>query len=96
MKKLYDLAVKTSSYTGKDGQVKNKWQTVGSVMEGDKIQANGQKGKFIMIDRTFNPAGVPNPDNKDSVLISMFAPKEKDQPGQAVFGENPFSNEPEF
>jgi len=26
----------------------------------------------MILDRTFNPAGVPNPDNKSSVLVSMF------------------------
>ncbi len=29
-------------------------------------------GQFMILDRTFNPAGVPNPDNKSSVLVSMF------------------------
>ena len=69
MKKVYDLAVKTGSYQNKNGETKNRYQNVGSVMEGDN-------GQFIIMDRTFNPAGVPNPDNKSSVIISMFAPRE--------------------
>jgi hypothetical protein len=26
--------------------------------------------------RTFNPAGVPNPENRDTIVVSMFAPKD--------------------
>lgn len=62
--KVADLAVKTGTYE-KDGQTKNRYLNIGTVMSGDN-------GQFILMDRTFNPAGVPNPDNKDSVLISVF------------------------
>jgi hypothetical protein len=90
MKKLYDLAVKTGSYE-KDGQTKNKWMNVGSIMEGDN-------GKFMFLSRCFNPAGIPNPDNKENILISMFAPKDKVLSGEQkpVFGENPFEDGTEF
>lgn len=64
--KLYDLAVKTGSYM-KDGQEKGRYENIGSVMQGDK-------GQFLILKRTFNPAGVPNPDCKDSVLVSCFEP----------------------
>ena len=65
MKKLYDLAVKTGTYE-KDGETKNRYENVGSVMEKD------DGGKFIFLNRTFNPAGVPNPDNRSNVILSMF------------------------
>ena len=64
MKKMYDLAVKTGEYQ-KDGKTKNRYQNIGSIMENDNDQ-------FMILDRTFNPAGVPNPDNKSSVIVSMF------------------------
>jgi len=64
MKKVFDLAVKTGEYQ-KDGETKNRYQNIGSIMENDN-------GQFMILDRTFNPAGVPNPDNKSSVLVSMF------------------------
>ena len=64
MKKVYDLAVKTGEYQ-KDGKTKNRYQNIGSIMENDNDQ-------FMILDRTFNPAGVPNPDNKSSVIVSMF------------------------
>ena len=31
------------------------------------------------MDRTFNPAGVPNPDGKESLLISMYDAKPREQ-----------------
>lgn len=71
-KKLYDLAAKTGEYLDSNGKTKGRWQNVGAVM------ANDDGGKFIMLDRTFNPAGIPNPDNRSTVLLSMFEPREHD------------------
>lgn len=68
MNKVYDLCVKSGSYE-KGGETKSKWLNVGAVLSGDK-------GMFILLDRTFNPAGCPNPEGKETVLISMFEPKE--------------------
>ena len=65
MKRIKDLAVKTGTYES-NGQTKGRYLNVGSVMEDDNNK------KFLMIDRTFNPAGVPNPDNRSNVIISMF------------------------
>ena len=76
MKKKYDLAVATEKYTNRNGEEKTKWQNIGSVMQNDK-------GFFALIDRTFNPAGVPNPENKSQILVSMFEPKQQtNQPQQ--------------
>ena len=66
-KKLYDLKVKVGEYQ-KDGDTKGRYETIGAVM------ANDDGGKFIMLRRTFNPAGVPNPDGRDALLVSMFEP----------------------
>lgn len=76
MAKLYDLVVKTGTYE-KDGETKNRYKTVGAVM------SNQDGGKFIMLDRLFNPAGVPNPDDRDTVILSMFEPRENDGGGDA-------------
>ena len=72
-KKLYDLAVKTGEYTVQ-GQTKGRYENVGAVMQSD------DGGKFIMLKRVFNPAGVPDLSgrNSDSVLLSMFPPKDSD------------------
>jgi hypothetical protein len=72
MKKLYDLAVGTSKYTNRDGQEKTNWLNVGAIMEKE------DGSRLIFLDRTFNPAGVPNPDNRSNVILGMFKPKAKD------------------
>ena len=65
MQKLYDAVVKTGEYTDGQGNTKGRYENVGSVMQGDN-------GQFLILKRTFNAAGVPNPDNKDSVIVSFF------------------------
>lgn len=64
-KKIKDLAVKVGSYES-NGKTKNRYVNVGSIMQKE------DGGEFILISRTFNPAGVPNPDNKDTILVSSF------------------------
>ena len=85
MKKLYDLAVKTGTYE-KDGETKNRYENVGSVMEKD------DGGRFILLNRTFNPAGVPNPENRSNVILSMFKnePKKESAPPPHGDDEVPF------
>ena len=83
MSKKYDLVIKNGEYQ-KDGETKTKWQNVGVVME-------GEKGMFILLDRTFNPAGLPNPENRNNVLISMFSKKEDNS--QPEIKDNQFSDD---
>ena len=85
MSKIYDLAVKTGSYTNHQGDEKSKWKTIGSIIE----TKNG--GKVILIDRTFNPAGVPVEYGKDSIMISMFEPKQKES--QAGSQGSPYNDD---
>ena len=75
MNKTHDLVVKTGSYQDNNGEIKGSYENVGSVMQGDN-------GMFLILKRTFNPAGVPNPDNKDSVILSCFEPKQQGQQQQ--------------
>lgn len=70
MKKVYDLAVKTGSYE-KGGETKNRYEQIGSIMEGDS-------GQFMILKKSFNPAGISQGDGKDSIIVSMFAPKPAD------------------
>jgi hypothetical protein len=76
--KTHDLAVKTGTYTDRQGNEKGRWKNVGSVLE------TNDGGRVIILDRTFNPAGVPNPEGRDTVMLSMFEPKERDQGGAAA------------
>jgi len=77
--KLYDLVVKTGEYQNAQGETKARYENIGSVMQGDN-------GQFAIIKRTFNPAGVPNPEHKDSVIASMFEPQNNQgqQQGQGM------------
>lgn len=73
--KLYDLAVKTGEYTDREGSTKGRYVNVGAILQKD------DGGKFIMLERWFNPAGVPNPDGRSTVILSMFEPRQDN--GQA-------------
>lgn len=68
-RKVKDIVAKVGEYTDRNGQTKARWQNVGALME-DK---DGQP--FIMLARWFNPAGVPS--DRESILLSCFAPKEQ-------------------
>jgi len=70
-KKLMDLAVKTGEYTNKEGAIKGTYENIGAVMESD-----GRK--YILLNRTFNPAGLPNPDNRSTIIVSLFEPRGKE------------------
>ena len=70
-KKLYDLAAKVGSYTNNSGQQKNRYQNIGVVLE-------GKDGPFLLLNRYFNPAGVPCDPSKDSIIVSMFSPQGQD------------------
>ena len=71
--KTHDLAVKTGTYTDRQGNEKGRWMNVGSVLE------TNDGGRVILLNRTFNPAGVPNPDGRDTVMLSMFEPRDNQQ-----------------
>ena len=73
-RKTHDLVIKTGSYTNNQGETKNRYENIGSMMEGDN-------GPFIIMKRTFNPAGVVNPENKDSLIVSCFEPNNNQQGG---------------
>jgi len=76
MGKKYDLVVKVGEYTDNQGQTKGRFKNVGVVMD-------GQNGPYILLDRTFNPAGVGGNDGRESIIISMYEPKQEGgQPAQ--------------
>ncbi len=69
MIKKYDIVAVTGTYQ-KNGETKNRFKNVGVMMEKD--------GKpFLLLERTFNLAGLPNPQGKDTVLLSLYEPKDK-------------------
>lgn len=72
MKKTHDLAVKTGSYATASGEKKGRYENVGMILETDN-------GEMMLLKRTFNPAGVPNPDGRDSVVLYRFEVKPRQQ-----------------
>ena len=79
MPKKYDVVAKNGEYTDKSGAVKSRWLNVGSIMENDK-------GLYMIMNRTFNPAGLPNPENKEGCFLSLFPAKES-QNRQAEYNQ---------
>jgi hypothetical protein len=76
MAKKYDLVVKVGEYTDRDGQTKGRFKNIGVMMDGDK-------GPYILLDRTFNPAGVGGNDGRESIIVSLYEPKDGQQPSPA-------------
>lgn len=65
-KKIKDLAVKTGSYTDRNGQTKGTWENIGAMFKSDDGSV------FLTMKRTFNPAGISVEPGKDSILVSVF------------------------
>lgn len=70
--KKYDVSAKVGSYQ-KDGETKTIWKTVG------QIRDDGN-GEYLLLDKTFNPAGLPCDPNKDQISLSLFTPRNDNQP----------------
>ena len=71
MTKTYDLCVKTGSYITSNGENKNSYENIGVMLE-------NENGPFILLKSSFNPAGIKREDGRSSILVSLFAPKEKE------------------
>ena len=69
MGKKYDLVVKVGEYTDGQGQTKGRFKNVGVMMDGDK-------GPYLLLDRTFNPAGVGGNEGRESIIVSLYEPKD--------------------
>lgn len=70
-RKTHDLSVKVGSYRDNQGNEKARYKTIGALMQGDR-------GPYVVLDRTFNPAGVPVEDGRDQIIVSCFEPKPRD------------------
>lgn len=67
--KMYDVVVKMGSFTNNKGETKNRYENIGVMMDGDN-------GPYLMLKRTFNPAGVPGNAERDNILCSLFKPND--------------------
>lgn len=77
MTKKYDVVARVGSYTDSSGQEKGRFENVGAVI----INQNG--GFNLLLKKTFNPAGLAEPD-KECILLSLFEPKQQEQNQQAA------------
>jgi len=73
-----------------NGVEKARWKNVGIVMEDDK------GGQFILLDRSFNPAGVPFKEGSETVMISCFDPKATGQGTTQAQSKPPVEEEVPF
>lgn len=68
-RKSMDIVAKTGEYQDQQtGMTKGRYENIGSLMTGD----DGRQ--FIIMERWFNPAGLPNPQQRSSVILSLFEP----------------------
>jgi hypothetical protein len=89
-KKIQDLCVVVSSYTDQSGAKKNRYENVGHVLQIDD-------GSMILLKRTFNPAGVPNPDGRDTVILSRFDVEDSSSaPAPAIQQQPQFTDDNPF
>jgi len=77
MDKKYDVVAKIGEYQSQ-GERKKRYLNVGAIM-------SGEHGPYLLLNKTFNPAGVPGDPNKDSILLSLFEPRDRqDNPAPAA------------
>ena len=74
MSKKYDVVAKVGEYQDRSGETKPRWQNVGAVV-------TTEKGFALLLNKTFNPAGLAQPD-RESVMLNLFEPQARDG-GQA-------------
>jgi len=78
-KKKFDCVVAVGEYQDAQGETKTRWQNVGAVLQTDN-------GHMMLLDRTFNPAGMVNPEGRTNVIINLFEPQERQQGQQPQQG----------
>lgn len=79
--KLYDLVVVTGQYRTAAGEMKNNYEAIGAVFQ-------GEKGKFFTLKATFNPAGLNRDPNRDSIIGNLYRPRSKSADGQTSLPPN--------
>lgn len=72
MSKKYDVVAAVGQYVDQSGQQKTKFENVGAVIQ------NSNGGFNLLLNKTFNPAGLAQPD-KESVILSLFEPQQRAQ-----------------
>lgn len=86
--KKFDIVAKVGEYTNNQGETKANWKNIGAVMV-------GENGPFIVLDKTFNPAGLDS-GGRSSVLLSLFEPKQNNNQGQPAQSQAPAQPQDNF
>lgn len=77
-KRVKNAVVKVGSYQDRNtGETKGSFKSVGSLMRND------DGTHFLILDRTFNPAGVADPQGRGSIIINLWDDREDSTPGGA-------------
>lgn len=73
VKRLNDLCVKVGEYTNSKGEKKTQYENVGAELQAD------DGSTYFLINRWFNPAGVPDLNGKgtSSIAVWKFPPRDK-------------------
>lgn len=80
-RKVKNAVVKIGEYQDRNtGQTKGRYLTIGTVM------ANDDGSEFLLLDRHFNPAGLPDPGGRGTVLVNLWVPQDQDQPPARASG----------
>ncbi|CAB4164305.1 hypothetical protein UFOVP826_21 [uncultured Caudovirales phage] len=66
---IQNLVAVVGSYT-KNGQEKKIYRTVGKFIQGDK-------GPYVLLNKDFNPAGVPSKEGSDTISLGIYDQKDK-------------------
>lgn len=69
-KKLYDVVAKTREWIDKNGEKKGNWVNVGSIWKNDEGEP------WLVLNRYFNPAGIPHDPERDTISLSLFKPRQ--------------------
>jgi hypothetical protein len=81
-KVTHDICVIVRKYTDNQGKSKNQYRNVGRIMQMD------DGSHMRLLNRDFSPAGVMNPEGRDSVVLYEFPVKENNA-GQPVHQSPP-------
>lgn len=74
--KKYDVVAVTGEWTNSAGEKKKRYMNVG-------VMLDTGNGPFIVLERWFNPSGLPN-NGKDSIILSLFEPREEKPTGTSA------------
>lgn len=74
--KVGNLSVKTGEYVNAQNETKGRYENAGTLMQGD------DGGFYVILKKTFNPAGVNGGDGKDSIILSVYQDQNNQQQPQ--------------